>query len=35
MKTYVITYNENLLENEAVFLISHVFSDLKLNTPRF
>ena len=33
-ETYVITYNENLLENEA-FSISHkFFSDLKLNTPQ-
>jgi len=33
-ETYVITYNENLLENEAFFYFTQVFSDLKLNTPQ-
>lgn len=32
-RKYVITYNENLLENEAFFYFSEVFSELKLNTP--
>lgn len=31
---WVITYNENLLENEAFFYFSEVFSELKLNTPK-
>ena len=31
---FVITYNENLLENEAFFYLSEVFSELKLNTPK-
>jgi aminoglycoside/choline kinase family phosphotransferase len=31
---FVITYNENLLENEAFFYFSEVFSELKLNTPK-
>jgi len=31
---YVITYNENLLENEAFFYFSEVFDKLKLNTPK-
>ena len=31
---YVITYNENLLENEAFFYFSEVFENLKLNTPK-
>lgn len=30
---YIVTYNENLLENEAFFYFSKVFSELKLNTP--
>ena len=32
-KTYVVTYNENLRENESFFYFSNVFSDLNLNTP--
>lgn len=32
-KKYVITSNENILENEAFLYFSTVFSDLKLNTP--
>ena len=32
--TFVITYNENLLENEAFFYFSEVFEKLKLNTPK-
>ena len=31
---FVITYNENLLENEAFFYFSEVFENLKLNTPK-
>ena len=31
---FVITYNENLLENEAFFYFSEVFEKLKLNTPK-
>ena len=30
---YIITENSNLIENEAFFYFSKVFSDLKLNTP--
>lgn len=30
---YIITSNENILENEAFIYFSEVFSDLKLNTP--
>ena len=32
-ENYVITCNENLLENEAFLYFSEVFSSLKLNTP--
>lgn len=32
-KSYIITYNENLRENEAFFYFSDIFSALKLNTP--
>lgn len=32
-KKYVVTYNENLLENEAFFYFSEVFQKLQLNTP--
>lgn len=31
---FVITYNENLPENEAFFYFSKVFSECKLNTPK-
>mgnify|MGYP003598760993 CR=1 FL=1 len=31
---FVITYNENLLENEAFFYFSEVFERLNLNTPK-
>ena len=31
---FVITYNENLLENEAFFYFSEVFEKLKRNTPK-
>lgn len=30
---YIITYNENVLENESFLYFSQVFSDLNLNTP--
>lgn len=33
-KKYIITYNENLLENESFFYFSEVFSQLKLNSPK-
>lgn len=32
-KKYVVTYNENLRENEAFFYFSELFQDLGLNTP--
>lgn len=32
-KEYIITYNENLAENESFLYYSKIFSDLKLNTP--
>jgi aminoglycoside/choline kinase family phosphotransferase len=32
--TYIITYNENILENESFLYFSEVFSDLVLNTPK-
>lgn len=32
-KRYIITYNENIAENESFLYYSHIFSDLKLNTP--
>lgn len=32
-KEYIITYNENLAENESFLYYSTIFSDLKLNTP--
>ncbi|NML58078.1 aminoglycoside phosphotransferase family protein [Chryseobacterium cheonjiense] len=32
-KEYIITYNENLSENESFLYYSKIFSDLKLNTP--
>lgn len=31
---YVVTYNENLLENEAFFYFSELFKSLELNTPK-
>ncbi|WP_028122245.1 aminoglycoside phosphotransferase family protein [Epilithonimonas tenax] len=31
---YVVTYNENTLENEAFFYFSEVFAGLNLNTPK-
>jgi len=31
---YVITYNENIRENEAFFYFSELFQSLQLNTPR-
>jgi aminoglycoside/choline kinase family phosphotransferase len=31
---YVVTYNENIPENEAFFYFSSVFSELNLNTPK-
>jgi len=31
---YVVTYNENNLENEAFFYFSNLFDDLNLNTPK-
>ncbi|SFI93098.1 Phosphotransferase enzyme family protein [Kaistella treverensis] len=31
---YVVTYNENLAENEAFFYFSSLFSELDLNTPK-
>ena len=33
-KKYVITANENLLENEAFLYFSSIFQDLELNTPK-
>lgn len=32
-KKYILTQNENILENESFLYFSHVFSELKLNTP--
>lgn len=32
-KNYILTFNENLAENESFFYFSKVFSELKLNTP--
>lgn len=32
-KKYIITYNENILENESFFYYSDIFSELQLNTP--
>lgn len=31
---FVLTYNENLRENEAFFYFSKIFSELQLNTPK-
>lgn len=33
-KKYVVTYNENALENEAFFYFSNLFDVLDLNTPK-
>jgi len=33
-KKYVITYNENIRENEAFFYFSNLFNTLNLNTPK-
>ncbi len=32
-KKYIVTYNENIAENESFLYYSNIFSDLKLNTP--
>ncbi|HAO07258.1 MAG TPA: aminoglycoside phosphotransferase [Chryseobacterium sp.] len=32
-KKFIITYNENIAENESFLYYSYLFSDLKLNTP--
>ena len=31
---YIITYNENLLENESFYYFSNLFSDLKVQAPK-
>ncbi len=33
-KKYIITFNENLIENESFFYFSRIFSELNLNTPK-
>ncbi|CAA7197024.1 aminoglycoside phosphotransferase family protein [Chryseobacterium potabilaquae] len=33
-KKYIITYNENIQENESFFYFSQIFSQLQLNTPQ-
>ncbi|GAB0155087.1 hypothetical protein CHRYSEOSP005_03470 [Chryseobacterium sp. Alg-005] len=33
-KDYIVTYNENILENESFFYFSEIFEHLSLNTPR-
>lgn len=33
-KKFVLTYNENIRENEAFFYFSNLFKDLQLNTPK-
>lgn len=33
-KKYVVTYNENIRENEAFFYFSELFRSLELNTPK-
>lgn len=33
-KKYIITFNENIRENESFFYFSTIFSQLKLNTPK-
>ncbi|AZA87259.1 aminoglycoside phosphotransferase [Chryseobacterium shandongense] len=32
-KKYIVTYNENIAENESFLYYSNIFSDLRLNTP--
>ncbi|MEA1849567.1 MULTISPECIES: aminoglycoside phosphotransferase family protein [unclassified Chryseobacterium] len=32
-RKFIITYNENIMENESFLYYSKIFSDLKLNTP--
>ena len=34
VRRFIVTYNDNLRENEAFFYFSEVFSELKLNTPK-
>ena len=33
-KKYIITYNENLEENESFYYFSDLFSDLKIEAPK-
>jgi aminoglycoside/choline kinase family phosphotransferase len=33
-KKFVLTYNSNLSENQSFFYLSHIFSELNLNTPK-
>lgn len=33
-KKYIVTFNENLSENESFFYFSQIFSELNLNTPK-
>lgn len=33
-KKYIVTYNENIQENESFLYYSQIFADLRLNTPR-
>lgn len=33
-RRFVVTYNDNLRENEAFFYFSEIFAELKLNTPK-
>lgn len=33
-QNYIITYNENIAENESFLYFSQVFTDLQLNTPK-
>lgn len=33
-KTYIVTENENIPENESFFYFSHIFTELNLNTPK-
>lgn len=33
-KNYIITYNENIPENESFYYFSNLFSDLKVNAPK-
>jgi len=32
--TYIVTYNENIAENESFLYLSEIFSGLQLNTPK-